>query len=80
MNDKLELLEEKVGQLVERMEKLYTENEELRSENERLGSTLKETEKQLHAKQVEAADREEQVKSRLVSMLGRIDQLEKVAG
>lgn len=78
MSDKIRLLEEKVGQVLDRLEALHNQNSTLREQNAGLKDKLAELQQAFDGFQVEHRDRAEQVKSKLATLLGRIEQLEQI--
>ena len=78
MADKIKLLEEKVGQVLSRMDDLQSENVSLKEQNASLKGELVELQQAFKQFQLEQHDRSEQVKSKLTTLLGRIEELEEI--
>ncbi len=78
MSDKITLLEEKVGQVLSRMDSLQSENLSLKDQNSGLKSELAELQQAFKDFRLDHNDRAEQVKTKLTSLLGRIEELEQI--
>jgi FtsZ-binding cell division protein ZapB len=78
MPDKLDLLEDKVGQVLTKLEALHTANASLASENRQLKAQVTRLEKEFNQLRLEHNDQSAAVKAKLVTMLGRIEELEKI--
>ncbi len=78
MSDKIKLIEEKVSKVLEKLDGLKEENISLRDQNAGLKSELTELQRAFKQFQLEQNDRAEQVKSKLATLLGRIEELEQI--
>jgi regulator of replication initiation timing len=78
MADKLQLLEDKVGQVLTRIEELKTANLSLVSENQHLKAQLGRLEKEFNQFRLEHNDQGTVIKAKLVNVLNRIEELEKI--
>ena len=78
MSDKIMLLEEKVGQVLSRLDSLQSENASLKEQNAGLNSDLAQLQQAFKEFQLDHNDRAEQVKSKLATLLGRIEELEQI--
>ena len=78
MSDKIMLLEEKVSQVLSRLDGLQSENASLKEQNAGVKSELVELQQAFKQFQLEHNDRAEQVKSKLSTLLGRIEELEQI--
>ena len=76
MLDKFEQLESKIGQLVERYTALKEHFDSVSRENENLKTELSSLKQEFEAFRLLNNDRSELVKTRLGSVLGRIEELE----
>jgi regulator of replication initiation timing len=78
MTDKLQLLEEKIGQVLHKLEDLKSQNAGLKRENDGLKGDLSRLESDFAGFKLEQNDRAEQVKYKLTALLDRIEELEKI--
>ncbi|MCD6248809.1 MAG: cell division protein ZapB [candidate division Zixibacteria bacterium] len=78
MTDKIKLLEDKVGQVLGRLDELQGENVSLKEQNTGLKSELVELQQTFKQFKLENNDRAEQVKSKLATLLARIEELEQI--
>ena len=78
MSDKIALLEEKIGQVLSRLDDLQNENALLKERNAGLSGELAELQQAFKEFRLDRNDRAEQVKSKLATLLGRIEELEQV--
>jgi FtsZ-binding cell division protein ZapB len=78
MDDKLELLEQKIEAVIERLERLRDENTELKSSNIGLKNELGSIRKQFDRAKLGQTDQSDAIKSKLVNILGRLTELEKL--
>ena len=78
MSDKIALLEEKIGQVLSRLDDLQNENVSLKKQNAGLSGELAELQQAFKEFRLDRNDRAEQVKSKLATLLGRIEELEQV--
>ena len=78
MTDKIKLLEDKVGQVLSRLDDLQGENVSLKEQNTGLKSELVELQRTFKQFKLENNDRAEQVKSKLATLLARIEELEQI--
>jgi FtsZ-binding cell division protein ZapB len=80
MSDKLELMFDKVEKVLERMEKLKDENSSLKRENDHLKTQLANIHKEYNSLKLDRVDQDDRIRSKLVTILTRLDQLEELAG
>lgn len=78
MTDKIKLLEDKIGQVLGRLDELQGENVSLKEQNTDLKSELVELQQTFKQFKLENNDRAEQVKSKLATLLARIEELEQI--
>jgi regulator of replication initiation timing len=78
MTDKFKLLEEKIGQVLKKLERLKDANTSLQAENSGLKGELTGLRQEFHEFRLDHNDKAEEVKSKLVTLLGRIEELEKI--
>lgn len=78
MGDKLELLEQKIEAVIERLERLRNENSDLKASNTDMKKELGGIRKQYDSARLGQVDQSELVKSKLVSILDRLNELEKL--
>ncbi len=78
MTDKFKLLEDKIGQVLQKLEQLKDDNVALQGENGQLKGELTGLRQEFHQFQLDHNDKVEAVKSKLVTLLGRIEELEKI--
>ncbi len=78
MADKFELLEQRIAQVIAKLEELRADNDRLRETNTGLESQLTEIKHQFKSLQLSQHDQSELIKSRLASVLSRIEELEKI--
>ena len=78
MGDKLELLEQKIEAVIGRLEKLRDENSDLKASNTGMKKELGGIRKQFDNARLGQVDQSELVKSKLVSILDRLNELEKL--
>ena len=78
MADKLKALEDKINQILERMEQIRKQNQELQDDNISLKADLVKARRALEALQLLENDRSEIIRTKLTSVLGRIDELESI--
>lgn len=79
MNDKLEQLTQKIETVCSLVESLRKENSELKETNERYRTELESLKKDHEELQLKTADQSEAVRSRLSTVLNRLDELESMA-
>ncbi|MBD3333737.1 cell division protein ZapB [candidate division GN15 bacterium] len=79
MNDKLEQLTHKIETVCSLVESLRKENSELKEANERYRTELESLKKEHEELQLKNADQSEAVRSRLSTVLNRLDELESMA-
>ncbi|MCP4684334.1 MAG: cell division protein ZapB [bacterium] len=77
MSDRLELLDKKVSQVLDRLESLKRDNASLKDENASLRSQLGQLQQDLDSMKLSQNDQADVIRSKLVSVLGRIEELEK---
>ena len=80
MSEKLELMFEKVEQVLALLDRTKAENASLHDENRLLKAELTKIRKEYNSLRLEATDQKDRVKSKLVGILDRLDQLEDMAG
>jgi len=78
MSDKLKLLEEKVGRILDKLNDLKNENVSLKQENAGLKGELDDLKQTFKQFRLEQNDQAEQVKSKLATLLARIEELEQI--
>ena len=78
MADKFQMLEDKVGKVLQKVEALTGENKTLKSDNAQLESELTGLKQEFKQFRLQQNDQAEAVKSKLASLLGRIEELEKI--
>ena len=78
MSDKLDIIAEKIDNLLSVLDKLKTRNLELETKNLDLRTKLAELEKEYNNLCLEDADRSDLVKSKLQSVLERLNELEQI--
>ncbi len=78
MADKFQMLEDKVGKVLQKIEALTGENKSLKSENEQLESELTGLKQEFKQFRLQQNDQAEAIKSKLASLLSRIEELEKI--
>jgi len=78
MADKLRLLEDKIGQVLTKLEELKSTNLSLISENQQLRTMLARLEKEFNQFRLEHNDQGTIIKAKLVNVLNRIEELEKI--
>jgi FtsZ-binding cell division protein ZapB len=76
MSGKLESLAEKVEKVLALLDKIKSENASLKRENAKLRSEAAGIRKEYRKLKLGSADQSEAVKSRLVAVLGRLNELE----
>lgn len=76
---KLDILAEKIEQMINKLEKLEKENSELVSENSRLKNDLHCYKKEYDSLKLNNTDKTESVKTKLTTILNRLEQLEEIA-
>ncbi len=78
MSEKLELLEQKVSQVLSRIEELKADNDLLREANVELKDKLVGLKRDFDALKLEQNDLADRVKTKLISILSRVEELEKI--
>jgi len=76
MSDRFELLDKKISQVLERLESLKSDNASLKAENASLKSQLGQLQQDINGLKLSQSDQAEMIKSKLVSVLSRIEELE----
>ena len=79
MSDTLDQIAQKVDQLLETVRNLKSQNTALRADNTRLKAELAGLDKQRQNLTLRAADQSEAVRTKLQSVLNRLEELEKLA-
>jgi regulator of replication initiation timing len=78
MADKISELEDRVAQVLKLVEQLRKENGNLKRQNKEAASELTELRRRYHELSVDAKDKAATVRSRLTSVLNRIEELERL--
>ncbi len=79
MSDALDKISQKVDQLLQVVQNLKIENAGLKEENARLKDQVARLGKEQKTLTLKAADQSEQVRTKLQSVLNRLDELEELA-
>lgn len=79
MSEKLELMFEKVEQVLALLDRTKAENASLLDENKLLKAELVKIRKEYNSLRLDVTDQKDKVKSKLVGILHRLDQLEDIA-
>ena len=79
MTDTLGQIAQKVDQLLEMVKNLKSENASLKAENRQRKAEMSGLDKQQKSQSLKAADQSEAVRTKLQSVLNRLDELEKLA-
>lgn len=79
MSEKLELMFEKVEQVLALLDRTKAENASLIDENKLLKAELVKIRKEYNSLRLDVTDQKDRVKSKLVGILHRLDQLEDIA-
>ena len=80
MESKLEQVAQRVDSLLRDLQQMRGENRQLLADNEHLRSALAALQKQARQIELQAADQSEAVRTRLHRLLGRLNELEQLAG
>ena len=80
MTDTLDQISQKVDQLLQVVKNLKVENSSLQGENRQLKAQMVELGKEHKSLSLKSADQSELVRSKLQSVLSRLDELEQLAG
>lgn len=78
MTDSLKLLEEKVSKVLSRLEEIKAENRTLKEENRALQRETTGLKQQFDQLKLDQNDQSDKVRTKLASLLGRIEELEKL--
>jgi FtsZ-binding cell division protein ZapB len=78
MDEKLDLLFEKVERVADLLDLTRRHNAELKDENNRLKTELAEVNRELEALRLTSADQAGRTRTKLLTVLDRLDQLEKL--
>lgn len=78
MTDTLDQIAQKVDQLLEMVKNLKSENASLKAENRQRKAEMSGLDKQQKNQLLKAADQSEAVRTKLQSVLNRLDELEKL--
>ena len=78
MDEKLDLLVEKVERVAELLDATRAHNAELKEENSRLKSELADAARELESLKLTSADQAGRTRTKLLTVLDRLDQLEKL--
>jgi len=76
MQGKLDILSEKVEKVLNLLERVKSENAALKEENQKLKTELASIRKEYRNLKLGSADQSQAVKSRLVTVLNRLEELE----
>ena len=79
MTDTLDQISQKVDQLLQIVKNLKVANASLQGENEQLKTQLTEFGKEQKSLSIKSADQSELVRSKMQSVLNRLDELEELA-
>ncbi len=79
MDAKLDILSEKIELLITKLETLQTENKQLKEDNNRLSADIQTYKHDYEALKLSSTDKNEVVKTKLTTILNRLDQLEELA-
>lgn len=79
MSDTLDQIAQKVDQLLQVVKNLKVENSSLHGENKQLKAQLAELGKEQKSLSIKSADQSEVVRSKLQSVLSRLDELEELS-
>ena len=79
MDSKLNQLTEKIELLITKLEKLQAENKQLKEENQSLISQMNSHKTNFESLKLRSSDDNEKVKTKLTTILNRLDQLEELA-
>ncbi len=79
MDTKFELLTEKIELLITKLETIQTENKELKEENNNLSAELQRYKRDYDSLKISSTDNNDRVKTKLTTILNRLDQLEELA-
>lgn len=80
MSDRLNRLAEKVDEVLIRLDSMKSENRELKAGNTKLKSELLGLKKEHDSLMLEKNDRSDHLKSKLISVLSRLDELDSLTG
>ncbi|MEW5796414.1 MAG: cell division protein ZapB [Candidatus Zixiibacteriota bacterium] len=78
MSDQIKVLEGKIAQVLQKLETLKSENANLLSENSSLREEVSRLRQEFERFRVEHNDQVEAVKTKLGTLLGRIEELEQI--
>ncbi len=78
MDEKLDLLFEKVERVADLLDATRRHNAELKEENSRLITELTEVNRELEALKLNSADQAGRTRTKLITVLDRLEQLEKL--
>ncbi len=79
MDTKLDLLTEKIELLITKLENTQAENKRLKEENSTLSTDLQAYKQDYETLKLSSTDKNEVVKTKLTTILSRLDQLEEIA-
>ena len=80
MTDKINELVEKIDRVLVRLEEIKLENSELKAENRNLKNELSTTRKAYESIRLTDTDRDDKIRTKLVGIMERLNQLESMAG
>jgi len=80
MGDRLELIENKLGAVLDLIERIKTENGTLNVENAQLREELNRLKKQMVSLKLDRSDRSDAMRSKLKTVLSRVEELELMTG
>ena len=78
MSDQINVLEAKISQVLQKLDALKSENVSLQSENSALRDQVNRLRQEFERFRVEHNDQVEAVKTKLSTLLGRIEELEQI--
>jgi len=78
MSDKLVLLEEKINQVLQRLDNFKEKNTDLTAQNKTLKSEFSKLSREVTALKRDHNDLQQQLREKLVSLLARVEDLEKL--
>ena len=79
MDTKLDLLTEKIELLITKMETIQAENRQLKEDKKSLFAELQTYKRDYESIKLSSTDKNEVVKTKLTTILNRLDQLEEIA-
>ena len=80
MGDRLKLIEDKLGAVLDLVDRFKTENGTLNVENAELREELNRLKKQMASLKLDRSDRSDAMRSKLKTVLSRVEELELMTG